>query len=293
MSIAVGVRLSCMSRLIPGNNDKTDRLCANWSLHVLDSLYCSSLGMIRAWPKDFSPPVVRGSHLQPPPIDYHSSLKPDQLPEQGPKSCINECYSAILSVWSDALDLLKLGEKNRLPPPWADESPYRKIVAKLYDFETDLLQVHRVRHMRPDLRSASDLLANRPYWSTWFSVQILFHAVQAMVNHPVLHVAGISRSQHRRPPSFLQHTVDELFQHSGWVKKLIDLGAEKEFGFNDPFIAHVTAIVATGWMFFINSDDPPLAKQAQLGFETCYNFVDSFAMKWPHLKHNVCLRCQS
>lgn len=286
MSLAIAARISCMSRLLSTTNKSPDWLRSNWSLHVLDTLYCSNLGMVRALPKDLCAPSIHATNRLSVPQPMSLS-KSNQQGVTNQTSCINDCYSAILSVWSDALDLLKVGENNRLPSPWADESPYRKIVAKLYDFETDLLQVHRVRHMRPDLRSLDDLQVDRVYWNTWFSVQILFHAVQAMINHPVLHIAGISRSQHRRPPSFLQHAVDELFQHSGWVKKLIDLGAEKDFQFNDPFIAHVTAIVATGWMFFINSDDPPLAKQAELGFEACYTFVEGFTIEWPHLKHNV------
>lgn len=288
MSIAIAARLSCISKIIPRRAEDRDWIMATWSLHILDLVYCSSLSMVRALPKDLSPPAIPRKKRRSPTTDQGSSYKDFQsVPEQGDRSCINNCYAAILSVWSDAIELLSISEKNKLPPPWADESPYRKIAAKLYDFETNLLQAHRVRHVRPDLRVAADIEKNRSYWSTWFSVQILFHAVQAMVNHPVLHIAGISRSQQRRPPSFLQHTVDELFQHSGWVKKLIDLGAEKDFTFNDPFIAYVAGICATGYMFFINSDDAPLARQAELGFDACYAFVDDYAARWPHVENTV------
>lgn len=290
MSIAIGARLSCMSKLQMklADDDKPWKL-ASWSLLVLDLMYCSSLSMMRALPKGSSPPVISSAYNQLPPFDITQSSSKTLPPvtEYDNILRINECYSAILAVWSDAIDLLSVGEKNKLPAPWADESPYRKIVAKLYDFETDLLQTHRVRHLRPDLRDAPDLESNRSYWGTWFSVQILFHAVQAIINHPVLHIAGISKSQHRRPPSFLQHAVDELFQHSGWVKKLIDLGAEKDFVLKDPFIAYIAAIVATGYMFFINSNDAPLARQAEYGFDTCYGFVNDFTKLWPHLTNTV------
>jgi hypothetical protein len=118
-------------------------------------------------------------------------------------------------------------------------------------------------------------------------MQILYHAIQALINHPFLHIVRGRGDQARRPPSFLQHTVDQALLHSSWIAKIISLCEKKNFRLNDPFLAHLASVGATALMFFLDSGDAQLVAQADFGFKTCYRFVQRLSTTWPHLQNTV------
>lgn len=118
-------------------------------------------------------------------------------------------------------------------------------------------------------------------------IQILYHVIQALINHPLLHIVRKRGDRAKRPPSFLQHTVDQTLLHSSWIAKIIRPCEDEGFGLNDPFVTHLTSVAAATLMFFLDSSDDQLASQATFGFNTCYAFVKKLSKQWPHLRNTI------
>ena len=96
-----------------------------------------------------------------------------------------------------------------------------------------------------------------------------------------------------RPPSFLQHTVDQMLLHSSWVVNFISLCDEKDFAVNDPFMAHLASITATAFVFLFNAKDLDLAEKARQSFDRCYSFVKNSSSTWNHLTNTASLHPQA
>lgn len=206
---------------------------------------------------------------------------------------IDLCCSRLLSVWGHAMTFLRSVKDAESSAVWSENGLYQKIVAQLYNFETTVGQAHRLRNTRFAERSSAELESDRGYWAPWLMMQFLYHAVQVLINHPFLHLAKRREDHTIRPPSFLQHTFDQMLLHSSWVTNCIDLCDEKNFEINDPFIAHLASVTATGYLFSLNADNLDLAQQARRGFDTCYSFIERLTAVWAHLNNTVSLFANS
>lgn len=170
---------------------------------------------------------------------------------------------------------------------WSEHGGYQYVLAKLYQFETGMGQLHRSCNAQVDERSSLQLEEERGYWASWLTMQFLYHAMHVTITHPFLEIAERRKDDSARPFSCPQHTSDQVLLHSSCVTEFIDLCAEKDFTINDPFVAHLVSIVAAGYVFFLDNNDPEVAGQAQRGFDTCYSFIERSAVVWIHLKSTV------
>lgn len=256
---------------------------------MLDCMYGASFSIMRAFTSEPTKPRYPASHdiLCEDTSGAEIRRDQDRTSNDSTSMSIGACCSSLLTIWGDVVSYLGQVKEDETLSSWSENSPYQKIVAKLYQFESNIGDTHRIRRARPDLRSSAALEAGREYWAPWLTMQLMYHAVQALIHHPLIHVARTNRCLNARSPSFLQRTVDQLILHSNWVTKFIDLCTEKDFVVNDPFLAHLTAIVATCYMFFLNSDEPVLARKARQGLDTCYDFVNRFTQDWNHIKYTV------
>lgn len=193
----------------------------------------------------------------------------------------------LLDVWAQAMDFARSLRNGDHKKVWAANGPYQQVMSEVYEVESRSSETFRLRNAKPAERSTSQLNAERYYWAKWFFMQILYHAIQAMINHPFLHIVRETEEQPKQPPSFLQHTVDQTLLHSSWIAKFIGLCDEKGFELHDPFIAHLASVAATVFMFFLDSSDHQLASQSIHGFNTCYCFVKKASGRWPHLQNTV------
>ncbi|KAF4554726.1 Hypothetical protein D9617_3g017940 [Elsinoe fawcettii] len=167
---------------------------------------------------------------------------------------------------------------------WQADSTYHSIIQDLNDFETTLSQEHRVKRVKFEQRLTEEIDQQRLYWAPWFTMQFLFHAIQALINHPLIHLVEQRKDASFRPPSFSQHTSDEARLHAGWVIHLIRAAYGKEFELHDPFLAFIAATTATVYLFWIFDKDKSAAEDALASFRTCVDFVRSKAEEARHLR---------
>ena len=290
MYIGIGARLVISTEATSAskvNDDAWARACC--SLYLLDCTYGSGFRMPNTFPSEYALPMYT-QRLQTPFSDGDGRGTTSMQSFRAGKSTtadIETCYAMIACVWTHTMVFLRHVKDSENFEAWAGNSPYQNVVQELYKFERRMGDAHRVRDLRPDNLSSHDLGKNRGYWSLWLSLQILYHAIQAVLHHPFLHLARPQKEKDFRPPTFLQHTIDQVLLHSGWTIKLINLSVEKHIVADDPFLAYIVGIVATCYMFFTKTPDPGLSEEAQQNFATCFDFVESCAKRWPHLENTV------
>lgn len=260
-------------------------LRAFWCFWALDRMFCSSFSMNTTFPMQAASPPYMASTLLSNYVQEDARLLAE-VKQEGAIG-IEAFVLLLLNVWAQAMDFARTVQSGDCKCPWSANSPYQKVISEIYDIEIRACDTFRLRHAKPSERSIAQLNFERQFWAKWFLMQILYHAIQVLINHPFLHIVRSPGDHTKRPPSFLQHTVDQTLLHASWIAKFIGLCEEKEFELKDPFISHLGAVAATALMFFIDSNDEQLASQATFGFDTCYAFVQKASMWWPHLRNTV------
>lgn len=267
--------------------DSRIRCC--WDLFILDRTFGCNLAfppalsdetMLPRYPLTVITPSSLFTTAQPA-AEIEDASRASSIEDLGVTAYCLQLYS----IWTKAISFLKDARDGSTDAAWTHTSKYHEINASLYEFETKMAQTHRYQKTRFDDRPREQLQQQREYWSSWLTMQLLFHAIQGLINHPFIHVAG--RHNTFQPPSFVQNTVDQAILHAGWILKIIDACDEQDFGINDPFIGHLVAMTATIFLFLLNAKDTDLVSQASAGYHHCFSFVLELSKKWKHLRHSV------
>lgn len=278
-NIGIGARLAIALRSPSSLTQSNSWKRACWSLYALDCTYGASLSMSQAFSNEPGlPDYPNGQN-----IVTSESRQIDKSLQR--VTSIDRWHFRLLSIWSHAMIFLGDVQKGQCKAAWLETGPYQGIVLELYSFEANVNDFHSFRNVQFARRSSAELQSDRSYWAPWVSSQILYHAIQALIHHPFLHL--MKRDRLKPPPSFVQRMVDQLLLHSSWVTRCINLCDEQDFQINDPFMAHAAAVVATGYLFFLDANDSELAQQARQGFQSCYDFIQRLSTKWSHLKNTV------
>ncbi|GAM82210.1 hypothetical protein ANO11243_001890 [Dothideomycetidae sp. 11243] len=193
----------------------------------------------------------------------------------------------LFHIWSRTIAYLDTFRVATEVKPWQPHSEYQCIMQELYAFETSFAQEHRVGNLRLEDRTTGELEEHRAYWAPWFTMQFLFHAIQALANHPLIHITKVGGDFGFRPPSFSQQTADQARLHAGWVTRLVRACQEKQFQIHDPFIGHLVAAVSTVQLFWMDDRSSQVAHEAIDCHRTCEAFLAAMADRWPHLRNTV------
>ncbi|PNS18886.1 hypothetical protein CAC42_5425 [Sphaceloma murrayae] len=190
----------------------------------------------------------------------------------------------LFSIFSRAVAFVQSFGMGGSAEHWRAQSIYHSIIEDLHHFETTLSQAHRVRKLGFEQRTSGDLEHRRLYWAPWFMMQFLFHGVQALINHPLLHVVDQRKQASFRPPSFNQHTADQARLHAGWVVHLLKATSEKKFDLYDPFISFIVSTTATVFLFWLFDKDERVADEAATSFRSCLDHLRSRIDRETHLR---------
>ncbi|KAM5511695.1 hypothetical protein FOXYSP1_06495 [Fusarium oxysporum f. sp. phaseoli] len=123
----------------------------------------------------------------------------------------------------------------------------------------------------------------RDYWNPWMTTQIVWHAAQAILNHPFLHLV-VLRSQDEIPQSclFLQQKVEMALYYAGWLFRIVRM-TSGIMSIVDPMLGVAVAATATVQWLFQFSKDTRVARRAQDDLSWCDEFLSHMALTWPHL----------
>ncbi|EXJ71327.1 uncharacterized protein A1O5_05133 [Cladophialophora psammophila CBS 110553] len=169
-------------------------------------------------------------------------------------------------------------------PAWSPQSEYSQITAELMEVETRLPYKYRFRPSRFLNQDHHELEQHRDFWASWILLQILYHTILCLLNHPLLLFLRLRDFRVTMVPEvFLQHTADLTETHTEWVIHMLDLCEKNEFRLFDPFLAHCAAIAATIYLQQSFSDDNEVRTAKQRSFGKCVSFIRDLGSFWPYV----------
>lgn len=261
-----------------------------WSIFVLERTF--STGATQISDTKLAPRAPHSACLPPATATHidgthspESSDDNDTVPDLG----INHYSLALIKIWGSLQTHLQELRNGKMEEPWTAESTYSRLNVALYENDAQLCTNHLLRNVKFGSRSRQELGDHQHYWQPWLVMQILSHAMPALLNHPFVHLTtpreGISSIARSR--FFLQQTVDTALLHSAWVARLLQMCDELEFVIWNPLIGDVVASTATVAWVFQFTGDAKTHKQAVETFQRCQSMLARLATSWPHLSRKV------
>lgn len=294
MTIGTASRLeACRTLARDGSsNASADRdlnLRCRWSVYILERIFsprlCASDEDI--WALDFPP-----SAPVPPPLPStrHEDCPPDLYNAYDAKKDlgITAYYIRMVSVSGDVSSWLHHIRLAKDEAPWLPESTYARLIARVYECDSQLPANHLLRNVAFSKRSPVEVLQQREYWVPWVLMQLECHAYLSILNHPFIHLVAVRNcSKGSQSGIFLQHTVDSALFHSGWVSRFLRLCDGHQLELCDPLIGHLVAAVATiPWLLqFVQ--DAEVSRKAAQDLDLCKSHLVRMSTVWPHISQKV------
>ncbi|KEF60716.1 uncharacterized protein A1O9_02277, partial [Exophiala aquamarina CBS 119918] len=255
------------------------KLC--WSILILDQLF-GMQSRIPSVPDDIQSPCFldlseisqkASIKCQLFPLEYHEEMK-------GKAIGVWSYMIQQISIWSSVRSYVWNCANGHNSSPWSPDSEYTLINSSLLDLECRIPPFVRFGNSRLFERSSTDLQANRHFWMPWLSIQVFYHAIHMVLNHPFLY--SQKQSQHRQGPNIFWKTSAELAMlHCRWVTRLLGLSTDKKLIFSDPFFAYAASIAATLHFYYSRATDIETSTGALDDLQKCRSFMSKMATHWP------------
>jgi hypothetical protein len=215
-----------------------------------------------------------------------------------PDNMNNTCGPSDLGVVAYVIQLSEIWQKSARYahrrgkvgglPPWSAQSDYAQITAELMDSETRLPYKYRFRPARFAEQDPLQLQEHYEFWASWILLQMLYHTVLCLLNHPLLLSLRLRNFRVTMVPEvFLQHTADLTATHTEWIVHLLDVCERKEFELYNPFLAHSAAIAATVYLQQSYSENSDIRSTKQKCFRKCVRFIKRLGLYWPYIEQLV------
>jgi hypothetical protein len=260
-----------------------------WSIFVLEKAFGRPTG---AMGSDSDMVPCPSSPAWPPPAlsdDVHnlqttSGVNTDEVNQGGIiRLCLN-----LTKIWGEvsaAHGELRGGRRER---PWLPESITARLIIKMYECEARMSRRHLLKNVDFRGRTRDDFLRHRDYWMCWAYIQIAFHALRAVLNHPFFHlISTLDNSETPMSSVFLQQTVDAALFNATWVARLLRMFETFPFEIHNPIIGHMVAATASVLWFFQFAREANISKRAKADFDKCRRFLERRTLRWPHISHKV------
>ncbi|KAF4964774.1 hypothetical protein FSARC_7373 [Fusarium sarcochroum] len=278
MSIGTLSRLEALRKLsqnafVTSSPDFEASLRCHWTVFLLEQTF---MPQERTTVHDGDEPKYPGSASRPPslPPADDRECPPDLFSDDAIEDLgITAYYIKILGIWGHLSSYMHQIRLGKAEAAWSPGSMHYVLCAKLYENES------------------MELFDKREYWTPWVLQQVISHGIQAILNHPFIHLVAMrDRSSGPQPRPFLQQIVDQALYHSAWVFKFLRFCEEQRFEVCDPFVGHLVAVVATIPWLFQRAIDPNVARKAKDNLEWCKGFLEKLSKTWPHIAQKI--HCQ-
>ncbi|KAF4962168.1 hypothetical protein FSARC_9742 [Fusarium sarcochroum] len=264
-------------------NDPDSSRC-HWSIKTLEAAFSSHPG---AQVYGVDPPNCPPSPARPPPLSTvagtqeHPNLF-DSNEVNGRDYGINAYCLQRVQIWGEIVSYMESIRTGKVDS--SSLASHNQLTMRMYEVESKLSYQHLFRKVSFQHRRLPELSANREYWTPWLLMQMSYHAAQAALNHPFIHLVALRGSQGvSQSRSFLQETLDRALFHSSWVFRFIHICEKLEFDITDPLIGQIVAATATiPWLFQFVRDEA-ISSRARQDFETCERALSRISAYWPHI----------
>ncbi|KIW19123.1 hypothetical protein PV08_03415 [Exophiala spinifera] len=255
-----------------------------WSIYLLEQLYGtqgSRVISLRDGLDNIRYCVTVGEHarraltLEPPQIPDDASVDGDSLDHGIWSSTL--CLS---TLWNEVRNYIQLCASDFERAPWAPESYYTLIGSYMHELETQLPQPHRSNGKQFSQCPPAVLEQERSYWAPWVFLQLSYHGIYTVINHPFLLTSRLQSLRLKIPNTFWGRSAEAALVHSTWVCRLITMVQGKGFDLSDPFLGYIVGVAATAQLFYSCSQNEELSRNARESFDKCMAFLDGQAAVW-------------
>ncbi|KAI1623112.1 hypothetical protein EDD37DRAFT_682606 [Exophiala viscosa] len=255
-----------------------------WSIYLLEQLYGTQGNRtisLRDGLDNIHYCATVGDHARRP-----LTLEPPQIPEEASDHGDTHDqgiwnYTLCLStLWNEVRNYIHLCASDFERAPWAPESYYTLIVSYMHELETQLPQPHRANCKWFFQCSLETLDSDRSYWTPWVFLQLSYHGIYTVINHPFLLTSRLQSLKLKIPNTFWRTSSEAALLHSTWIVRLISMARGKDFELSDPFLSWVVGVAASAQLFYCCSQNDELRLTARDNFDKCKAFIDDQANVW-------------
>lgn len=186
----------------------------------------------------------------------------------------------LFAVWGDLRNYVDRYASGDIQTPWSPKSEYTQINARMIDFETSFMDFYRYPKSKFWERSIDEINTKRQFWLPWMSVQLTYHALHAVLNHPFLRAVTNSMSRFGQNV-FWRTSSDLAFLHGSRIAQILEICAERQLEASNPFLAHHAAVAASLQLYYSHAADEKVRRAADANLATCRTFLGKLARLWP------------
>lgn len=186
----------------------------------------------------------------------------------------------ISSLWGAVRLYISRCFEDAITAPWQPTSDYSTLCSDLLEFETSFPVSLSYNMAKFPERSPQEIQENRSEWLPWLRLQVTYHAIHCVLNHPFLYSPESSK-QRLGSNTFWRGSFEKALRHCTWISRLIRVANEKGLELADPFFAQAAAIAGTLHLYWTRSNDDGLKNSATGNLEICQGLIIQMAAHWP------------
>ncbi|CAH0045663.1 unnamed protein product [Clonostachys solani] len=184
------------------------------------------------------------------------------------------------SLWGDVRVFISRCMEGSTEAPWNINSDYHALYSRSLDLEV----THRTELSYNNVRfaelSKEEVQRDRHDWLPWLRMQVAYHTILCMLNHPFLFSSKVSKQKFGKT-TFWRESSEKALRHCNWVSRLLRLPREKQLQIDDPFFAQAAGIAATLNLYWARVNDSSVRTRALENLEICQTVIFEMATYLP------------
>jgi hypothetical protein len=188
----------------------------------------------------------------------------------------------VCGMWSDVRVYVARCIEGLAKYPWQPDSDYTILCSKLMEYE----MVHPLSLSYNAVNfpgvSPQDVQANRLDWLPWIRLQVAYHTIHCVLNHPSLYTTMTNTPKNKLGGNtFWRSSYEKALRHCTWISRLLRTADEKGLRLTDPFFAQAAAIASTLHLYWTRTSDSQLQASSMKHLEVCRKLIGEMAICWP------------
>lgn len=185
----------------------------------------------------------------------------------------------LVGIWGKVADYMV---DRSSTPPWKTGSKYLAIESVLLEFESTFPARHRYMQVNFTTQAPKqrELIS---YYSSWLFLQIIYHGIVLVLNHPFLLLTQTITLSRQLPASFIHKCYEQAQIHSRLILKHVEEMVLVDIKVHDPFIAYIIVVATTVQIQSCYSDNQQVALAASRNVDIALQYLTYLSQFWKNV----------